>query len=65
MLTLKELRAKDQKQLREELEKTRNEWAKTRPSVLTNQDKKSHELQKKKLYIAQILTVMNEKPSNS
>ncbi|MDP2624598.1 MAG: 50S ribosomal protein L29 [Candidatus Peregrinibacteria bacterium] len=61
MLTLVELRKRDLKNLMEELKRAREAWLSAKLSVKMDQDKKSHVIQNNKRYIAQVMTVVNEK----
>jgi ribosomal protein L29 len=61
MLSTEELRKKDLKALNEELVKAREALLAAQLSVRMNQDKKAHLIRSNKRYVAQILTVMNEK----
>ncbi len=60
MLSIQELRSSTVKELLRELETTRKDMLKVRINVKTKHEKDTSKVQKTKLYIAQVLTVLKE-----
>lgn len=60
MMTMQELRSSSKKELLLELAKARKERLKVRISLKTKHDKDTSKAKKAKVYIAQLLTALNE-----